>query len=59
MFCSDALSKYQSETGAVSDQATGLLRVTSAQYSNLKSLFYKIGDVRLLCNLTLLSLQRV
>ena len=41
----DALTKYQSATGAVSDASTGLLRITAAQYASLKSLFYKIGSV--------------
>lgn len=45
IYLSDALAKYQSATGAVSDNATGLLRVTAAQFAALQSLNYKIGTV--------------
>ncbi|CAK5280325.1 unnamed protein product, partial [Mycena citricolor] len=38
-----AYNKYQRATGAVADSATGLLRVTSAQYSSLKNLNFLIG----------------
>ena len=34
----DAFSKYQSLTGAVADSSTGLLRITSSQYSSLQNL---------------------
>ena len=40
----DALSAYQSATGAVSDSSTGLLKITQAQFDNLESLFFHIGD---------------
>ncbi|KAK0199003.1 aspartic peptidase A1 [Armillaria mellea] len=45
LIASDAFRKYQSATGAVLDSATGLLRLTPTQFSNLKSLFFKIGGV--------------
>ncbi|CAK5265902.1 unnamed protein product [Mycena citricolor] len=38
-----AYNKYQRATGAVADNATGLLRITSAQYSSLKNLNFLIG----------------
>ncbi|KIK03670.1 hypothetical protein K443DRAFT_94720 [Laccaria amethystina LaAM-08-1] len=40
LIATNALTKYKSATGAVNDNATGLLRITSTQYSNLKSLFF-------------------
>lgn len=42
----DALTAYQTATGAVSDNATGILRLTPAQFANLESLFFTIGEVR-------------
>ncbi|CDO77369.1 hypothetical protein BN946_scf184787.g18 [Trametes cinnabarina] len=44
LIASDALAKYQKATGAVSDSATGLLKITQAQFENLESLFFHIGD---------------
>ena len=41
----DALQTYQTITGAVFDDETGLLRLTPAQFANLESLFFQIGDV--------------
>lgn len=41
----DALATYTSLTGAVPDEATGLLSITPAQFSNLQSLFFEIGSV--------------
>ncbi|KAF8191217.1 aspartic peptidase A1 [Pholiota molesta] len=43
LIASDAFKKYESATGAVSDSTTGLLRVTSAQYSSLSSLYFISG----------------
>ncbi|EJD44881.1 family A1 protease [Auricularia subglabra TFB-10046 SS5] len=40
---SDAFAKYQSATGGVADRNTGLLRITSSQYSALKPLNFVIG----------------
>ncbi|KAI0675896.1 hypothetical protein C8Q78DRAFT_988370 [Trametes maxima] len=42
LLCSptDTLKGYTSATGAVFDQTTGLLRLTPAQFANLKSLFF-------------------
>ena len=45
LIATDALSKYQSATGAVADRTTGLLRLTTAQFSNLQSLFFDISGV--------------
>jgi hypothetical protein len=39
----DAYNKYKSATGATLDSTTGLLRITSSQYSSLKSLVFTIG----------------
>jgi hypothetical protein len=39
----DAFKAYQNETGAVLDTTTGLLKITSDQYSNLKPLVFTIG----------------
>ncbi|KAH9947115.1 acid protease [Amylocystis lapponica] len=44
LIASDALKKYQTATGATSDESTGLLRVSSAQYSKLQSLYFNIGS---------------
>ncbi|KAG1799132.1 aspartic peptidase domain-containing protein [Suillus subaureus] len=40
----DAYNKYKSETGATVDGATGLLLVSSTQYSALKNLNFNIGS---------------
>ena len=42
---SDAFTSYQQATGAVPDNDTGLLRLTRAQFRNLKSLFFIIHGV--------------
>ena len=39
----DAFNRYKSATGAVLDNATGLLKITSAQFANLQSLFFTAG----------------
>ena len=39
----DAFNRYKSATGAVNDASTGLLRITSTQFSNLQSLFFTAG----------------
>jgi cathepsin E len=41
--CIDAFQRYSAATGAVLDSATGLLRITPAQYANLQSLFFTAG----------------
>ncbi|KAI1786237.1 acid protease [Ganoderma leucocontextum] len=43
LLASDALAKYQKATGAVLDNNTGLLKITSAQFAKLQSLFFHIG----------------
>ncbi|RDX41559.1 aspartic peptidase A1 [Lentinus brumalis] len=45
LIASDALTRYQRATGAVPDNATGLLRLTTAQFANLQSLFFTINGV--------------
>lgn len=42
----DAFTRYQRATGAVADNNTGLLRLTTAQFANLQSLFFTINGVR-------------
>ncbi|KAG6329087.1 hypothetical protein ID866_10002 [Astraeus odoratus] len=43
LIATDALSRYQSLTGAEKDSDTGLLRITPAQYDTLQSLYFNIG----------------
>jgi len=43
LIASDAFDLYKSATGAVLDGTTGLLRITSAQFANLKTLVFTIG----------------
>ncbi|CDO71514.1 hypothetical protein BN946_scf184910.g13 [Trametes cinnabarina] len=43
LIATDALQRYQRATGAVLDNATGLLRLTQAQFQNLQSLFFTIN----------------
>ncbi|EKM61849.1 uncharacterized protein PHACADRAFT_180873 [Phanerochaete carnosa HHB-10118-sp] len=44
LLASDAFATYQQLTGAVLDPTTGLLSITPAQFANLQSLFFNIGD---------------
>ncbi|TDL25598.1 aspartic peptidase A1 [Rickenella mellea] len=43
LIATDAFNRYKSATGAVPDNATGLLRLTTTQFSNLQSLFFTIA----------------
>ncbi|KAF9473456.1 aspartic protease [Pholiota conissans] len=43
LLASDGLAKYRRATGAVLDNNTGLLRITSTQFNNLQSLFFTAG----------------
>ncbi|EMD32654.1 hypothetical protein CERSUDRAFT_118681 [Gelatoporia subvermispora B] len=45
LIASDAFSRYERATGGVNDEATGLLRLTTAQFDNLQSLFFNINGV--------------
>ncbi|KAI0643937.1 acid protease [Trametes meyenii] len=45
LIATDALQRYQRATGAVFDNATGLLRLTQAQFAKLQSLFFTINGV--------------
>ncbi|KAJ3567340.1 hypothetical protein NP233_g6431 [Leucocoprinus birnbaumii] len=45
LLASDAISAYKKATGAVQDNTTGLLRITSAQYSKLQSLYFTTNGV--------------
>ena len=44
----DVLQTYVNLVGAVFDEATTLYRITPTQYASLQSLFFIIGDVRVL-----------
>ncbi|KAG1736321.1 acid protease [Suillus lakei] len=44
LIASDAFDSYKSETGATFDNSTGLLKISSDQYNQLSSLFFKIGE---------------
>ncbi|KJA23239.1 hypothetical protein HYPSUDRAFT_138000 [Hypholoma sublateritium FD-334 SS-4] len=44
LIATDAFKAYEKATGATLDQTTGLLTVTEEQFSNLESLFFKIGS---------------
>jgi len=41
---SDAFARYVTATGAVNDAATGLLRITSAQFASLQPLNFVVGN---------------
>ncbi|KAF9245853.1 aspartic peptidase domain-containing protein [Melanogaster broomeanus] len=45
LLASNAYTKYQTATGATLDRTTGLLRLTSTQYSALQNLNFNIGSV--------------
>ncbi|KAF7795124.1 hypothetical protein EIP86_006271 [Pleurotus ostreatoroseus] len=42
---SDAFSKYVDATGAIKDNTTGLLKITTSQYAKLQPLVFEIGQV--------------
>ncbi|KAH9934562.1 family A1 protease [Epithele typhae] len=44
LLATDAYKTYMNLTGAVPDSSTGLLSLTPAQFGNLQSLFFHIGD---------------
>ena len=46
LFASDAYNRYKSITGATVDSKTGLLKISSSQYSKLQSLYFNIGGTR-------------
>lgn len=45
LIATNAFNQYQSLTGAVSDSATGLLRLTTSQYDALQNLYFNINGV--------------
>ncbi|TFK41838.1 aspartic protease [Crucibulum laeve] len=45
LIATDAFNRYVRATGAVNDAATGLLRLTAAQFANLQSLFFTTNGV--------------
>jgi len=45
LIASDAFTRYRTATGGVNDAATGLLRLTTAQFASLQSLFFVIAGV--------------
>ena len=46
LFASDAYNRYKSIAGATVDNRTGLLKISSSQYSKLQSLYFNIGGTR-------------
>ena len=48
LIATDAFNRYQTATGGVSDSNTGLLRITSGQYSRLQSLSFHVQGVCIL-----------
>ncbi|KAJ7143506.1 acid protease [Mycena crocata] len=44
LLATDAFQAYQQATGATADRTTGLLTVTEAQFSQMESLFFQIGN---------------
>ena len=55
MIATDAFKKYQTATGGVPDQSTGLLSISSSQFSTLESLFIEVGGVCVLSRVDLLQ----
>ncbi|KAI5986037.1 aspartic peptidase domain-containing protein [Pisolithus orientalis] len=45
LIATNAFNEYKSLTGAVSDPATGLLRITTSQYNALQNLYFNINGV--------------
>ncbi|KAI6112377.1 aspartic peptidase domain-containing protein [Pisolithus thermaeus] len=45
LIATNAFNQYQALTGAVSDSATGLLRLTTSQYNALQNLYFNINGV--------------
>lgn len=45
LIATDGLTRYKSATGAIADSATGLLRISPTQFSNLQSLFFTTNGV--------------
>ncbi|CAL1694483.1 unnamed protein product [Somion occarium] len=45
LIATDAFQRYQQATGGVFDAATTLLKISPAQFANLKSLFFTINNV--------------
>ncbi|KXN88844.1 Polyporopepsin [Leucoagaricus sp. SymC.cos] len=45
LLATDAITRYRQATGAVLDNTTGLLRLTTAQFANLQSLFFTTNGV--------------
>jgi len=43
LLATNAITAYKKATGAVNDNATGLLKLTTAQFNSLQSLFFTIG----------------
>ena len=58
MIASDAFQAYQQITGAKMDPTTGLLTVTEAQYENMQSMVFNIGEFVRPRLLVLSELQR-
>ena len=48
LLATDAFQRYQTATGSVLDEQTGLLSITSEQFSKLESLFFTVNNVCIL-----------
>lgn len=48
LIASNAFNLYKSDTGAVLDRTTGLLRVTTTQFNKLKNLTFVVSGVCIL-----------
>jgi hypothetical protein len=52
LMATEAFNAYKQATGAIIDDYTGMLAITSEQYANLQSLYFNIGGVRSLLDWT-------
>jgi saccharopepsin len=43
----DAVNRYKSSTGGTLDSSTGLLEISTEQFSRLESLYFTIGSITL------------
>ena len=48
LIASDAFKRYQNSTGAFLDQRVGLLRLTAEGFDKLQSLYFIVGNVRVI-----------
>lgn len=46
LLATDAFNRYKDLTGATTDSATGLLKISNDQYDKLESLYFKVGKAK-------------